>query len=221
MLILVEGQPGTGKSAGIEGLDPSTTLIIKPNVKDLPFAGSTKLYKEGENTVHTTELSAIRDLLIQANNGTKFKTVVIEDLTHFFNKRTMREAGVGGYEKWGKLAVDIFNSFLDLDGQLRDDLTVIVIAHVEVSRDASGNPVSVLQTPGKLLEKEIKIQSYVNYILHSDIEDGEDGKPYYYFLTNRDGSGREAKSPKGCLELKEPNDYQLIIEKIVKYRNNA
>ena len=45
-MILVIGDPGTGKSTAIEGLDPKSTVIIKPNNKQLPFRGSSKLYNE-------------------------------------------------------------------------------------------------------------------------------------------------------------------------------
>ena len=38
-------------------------------------------------------------------------------------------------------------------------------------------------------------------------------------LLAKKGSGKEAKSPEGCLELREPNDYTLIIDKIDAYRN--
>jgi hypothetical protein len=217
-LILVEGSPGTGKSTAIKNLDPSTTLIIRPNNKDLPFKGARKKYIEGENVLTVNSLQSIRDLLIQVNNGSKFKTVVVEDTTHLYSKRVMNESGERGYDKWVRLAVDIFNSFLDIEAILREDLYVIIIGHTQMTRDSSGNTVTNLQTPGRLLEDSIKIPSYFTYVLHSDVEDSEEG-PRYYFLTNKDGSGKEAKSPEGCLELKEDNDYQLIINKIEDYQN--
>jgi len=78
-MILVEGCPGSGKSRAIVNLDPSTTFIIKPNSKDLPFVGSRSLYKEGINVTRTTDFSVVREILEKINKGTKFKTVVIED----------------------------------------------------------------------------------------------------------------------------------------------
>lgn len=218
-MILVEGQPGTGKSRAIKNLDPATTLIIKPNNKDLPFKGGNVFYKKGDNVVITTSFKEVRDFLLKANQGTKFKTIIIEDLTHFFSKRVMTDAGDKGYDKWTKLAVDTFEGFLEIEDLLRDDLWLIVIAHTQTAMDYDGNQSSVLQTPGKLLENVIKIPSYFTYVLHSDVEQTEDGEQKYFFLTNKNGSGKEAKSPEGCLELKEPNDYRAIIDKIEAYQN--
>jgi hypothetical protein len=90
-----------------------------------------------------------------------------------------------------------------------------VIAHTKTDKDGQ----SVLHTPGKLLEDAIKIPSYFTYVLHSNVEEGEDGLPRYYFLTNRIGDGKEAKSPEECLETKEENDYKAIIDKIEAYHN--
>ena len=42
-------------------------------------------------------------------------------------------------------------------------------------------------------------------------------KMEYSLLTNSDGL-RLAKSPEGCLEKFEPNDYALILNKIHKYQ---
>lgn len=218
-LILLEGMPGSGKSRSIKNLDANTTLVITPNGKDLPFAGSRKMYKEGENMITTSDLHTLRKTIQKANEGKKFKTIIVEDLSHYFNKRTMADMNEKGYDKWNRLAVDVFNSFLDIESSLRDDLYIVIIAHVETSRDASGNPVSSLYTPGTLLDRNIKIPSYFTYVLHADVEN-QDGTPHYYFLTNLDGSGREAKSPEGCLDLKEENDCATIISKIEKYQNS-
>lgn len=218
-LILVEGQPGTGKSRSIVGLDPAKTLIIKPNNKDLTFPGGRSKYKVGDNVVVTSNLKDVQPIIKKANEGTRFTTIVLEDFSHFITKRLMTEASEKGYEKWTRLAVDVFESFLDIEDRLRPDLYVIVIAHTQTQkRDADDTPMFVLQTPGKLLDSQIKIPSYFTYVLHSDVEETENGIKYY-FLTNWDGSGREAKSPEGCLDINEPNDLGHIISKIEKYQN--
>ena len=218
-MILVEGSPGSGKSRAIVNLNPETTLIIKPNSKDLPFAGSRNRYKEGVNVIRVNEFKEVRAALERVNKGTAFQTVIIEDISHLFSRRVMGEANDKGYEKWTNLAVDAFSALIEMENVFRDDLTVIVIGHIQIDKDQSGFNHSTLLTPGKLLEAVIKIPSYFTYVLHSDIEEGLDGVPNYYFLTNKDGSGREAKSPEGCLNLREPNDYAAIIEKIKAYHN--
>jgi hypothetical protein len=220
-MILVEGAPGTGKSRAILNLNPETTLIIKPNNKDLPFPGSRVKYVDGVNVVKTTDFADVRSTLEAVNKGTHFKTVIIEDITHLFSKRVMHDASDTGYAKWTNLAIDAFSALVDMEEQFREDLTVIIIGHTQVDKDQNGFNTYVLQTPGKLLENVIKIPSYFTYVLHTDVEEGLDGIPTYYFLTNRDGSGKEAKSPEGCLNLREPNDYALIIEKIDAYHNKA
>jgi hypothetical protein len=218
-MILAMGEPGTGKSAAIENLDPKTTYLIRPNTKDLPFKGSRSIYsRENKNTSIITSLTQIGGLLKKINAGKNFKTVIIEDITHFFNRRVMKDASLKGFDKWNELAVDTFNSILGFEEQLRDDLYVILVGHVEESMNSDGESKGSLLTPGKLLDRSIKISSYVTYVLHTDVRE-EDGEIKYRFLTNRDGGGREAKSPKGCLELLENNDYKAIIDKIEAYHN--
>jgi len=131
----------------------------------------------------------------------------------------MNEANEKGYDKWTRLAVDTFKALIDLEDELREDLTIIVIGHTQIDKDQNGFNTITLQVPGRLLENVIKIPSYFTYVLHSDVEEDSEGNPHYYFLTNRDGSGKEAKSPEGCLELREPNDYATIIAKIDAYHN--
>jgi len=218
-LIIVEGEPGTGKSRGIMNLDPKTTLILSPNNKDLPFPGGRRLYsKELKNLVQLNSIAQIGDILKKVNEGKAFKTVIIEDITHFFTRRVMEDAAVKGYDKWTEFAYDVFFSILDFEKYLRDDLYLIVIGHTNSQTLSNGTVKYFLQTPGKLLDNTVKIPSHSTYILHTSVDE-VDGKIVYRFLTNRDGTDREAKSPEGCLELFEPNDYQLIIDKIEKYQN--
>jgi hypothetical protein len=221
-IILVEGAPGTGKSRATKNLDPSTTFIIKPNNKDLPFPGSRKLWNaESGNLVVTKHLDEVGAYLKKINEGIKFKTVIVEDLTHYFSNRVMKEAKIKGYDKWTNLAYDTFMNLLGIEDSLREDLYVIIIGHVETSTDTEGNKTVELQTPGRLLSNVVKIPSYVTYVMHTEVREKTDGSIEYLFLTNRDGSGKEAKSPEGCLDLYMPNDYKLIIDSIEKYHNGG
>lgn len=218
-LLLTIGEPGTGKSRAIKNLDPETTMIIKPNYKDLPFEGGRELWNtEKGNVFYTRDFLELKAVLDKINKGTKFKVVVIEDISHFFSERVMKEAAIKGYDKWNMLAADTYKGLLSLENELREDLYVILIGHVDFVEDSSGNRSIALLTPGKMLDRYVKISSYVTYVLHTDVKSGDD-KIEYSFLTNKDGSGREAKSPEGCLSLFEPNDYNHVIKKIEAYQN--
>ncbi len=216
-IILAIGEPGSGKSRAILNLDENTTLLIKPNRKELPFKGGAVKYSVDKgNVVNCTTFPALKDILTKANAGTKFKTIVIEDFTHFLTNRVMGDAKLTGFQKWTDLAVDVFQGLIKIEETLRNDLNVIVIGHVERGTDITGNSVITLQTVGKLLDNQIKIPSYFTYVLHSNVQE-INGKMEYSFLTNSDGV-RLAKSPEGCLDKFEPNDYALILDKINKYQ---
>lgn len=216
-IILTIGEPGTGKSRGILNLDENTTLLIKPNRKELPFKGGAVKYSvEKGNVVNCTTFPELKTILTGANSGKKFKTIVIEDFTHFLTSRVMADAKVNGFQKWTDLAVDVFQGLIKIEEQLREDLNVIVIGHTERGTDVNGNSIITLQTVGKLLDNQIKIPSYFTYVLHSNVQE-INGKMEYSFLTNSDGV-RLAKSPEGCLDKFEPNDYALILNKIHKYQ---
>jgi len=131
----------------------------------------------------------------------------------------MRDAKLKSYDKWTDLAVDTYNALIKVSNNLREDLWLIVIGHTTTSTDVQGNQIITLQSPGKLLENSIKVPSYFTYVLHTDPVMGADGKMEYRFLTNTDGV-RIAKSPEGCLDLYEDNDYAKIINKIETYQKS-
>lgn len=97
-IILVIGEPGSGKSRAILNLDEKTTLLVKPNNKELPFKGGAVRYsKEKGNVVNCSTFPALKDILTKANETTKFNTVVIEDFTHFLTSRVMGDAKITGF----------------------------------------------------------------------------------------------------------------------------
>jgi len=227
--ILVIGEPGTGKSRAIKNLDPETTVILKPNAKELPFRGAAKLYIPNKNLFVVKRLVAIRDkdkkvtvhgvdsLLDEINKIKRIKTVVIEDLTHYFSKRIIDERAIKGYDKWTELAAHTKIAIIDKESELRPDLNLIVIGHVSASQDAAGKSSVNIQTPGKLMDNSIKIPSYFTYIFHTVVEEDGDGVTQYRFLTNKDGV-REAKTPEEMFPKYIPNDYKTIIETIDAYQ---
>ena len=97
-IILAIGEPGSGKSRAILNLDENTTLLVKPNRKELPFKGGAVKYSaEKGNVVNCSTFPDLKVILTKANDGTKFKTIVIEDFTHFLTSRVMADAKTTGF----------------------------------------------------------------------------------------------------------------------------
>lgn len=216
--ILVLGEPGTGKSAAIENLDPKTTVIITPNNKPLPFLGGQAKFSSAlKNRFMFQTFKAVGDVLNEINTkAPHVKTIVIEDFTHYISKKVMDDSNTKGYEKWTELAVLAYNNIIDKAiNSLRVDLDVILIAHVNAVSDAAGNMEVGLQTAGKLMDQAIKIPSYFTYILHAMVDfSGEE--PVYMFQTNRDNV-RMAKTSKGMFPFVIPNDYKAVLARIHSY----
>lgn len=215
--ILVIGEAGSGKSRAIKNLDPKRTVILRPNRKDLPFQGSMLMYKEGDNEFTLTTFKEVGKMLNEINNGKTIDTVIIEDVTHFLSRRVIDDGLRKDYDKWTELAIDVFNNIVKFDSIKRDNLNLIMIGHTMQSSSVSGGSIITLRTPGRFLDEKINIPSYFTYVLHTDVSI-VDEKPNYRFLTNTDGF-RAAKSPEGCLDLYEPNDYRIILDKIDIYKN--
>ena len=153
--LLVIGEPGTGKSRAMLNLDPESTAVISPNNKELPFRGSASRFnKEKQNYFKVTSFEGVKRVIEGINaKMPNVKCIVIEDITHYFSERVMRDAKIKSYDKWTDLAVDTFNALIKVESDLRDDLWLIVIGHTTTSTDVQGNQIITLQTPGEWLAR--------------------------------------------------------------------
>lgn len=217
--ILVIGRQGSGKSTGFRNMSPDDTIIITPNAKALPWEGSAKQYIVGVNRIQTNKLTDLPATLKLINDTMLgIKTVLIEDLTHYMSARTLspeftsRKFGGDAFAKWGEFGADVAAVIMGAEN-FRDDLTIVYHGHTEIDDEGQ----VVLQTAGKLLDRDIKLQSYFTYVLHALIIK-EDNKIQHKYLTNNDGV-HEAKTPMGCFtDRLIDNDISKVIERIKQYQ---
>jgi hypothetical protein len=219
-MILLYGKSGAGKSTSLRNLPSDKTYVIKPNNKAMPFPGGSVRYKaEGEkkNVVMTKDVSKIPGLL--KTIATKYpdkKYIVVEDFTHFLNARTLSTdfRAEGGFGRWNDFGADVYEAIAGASEQIRPDLNIIIIGHVESKDDGMMN----FKTSGKLLDREVDIPSYFTYQFYAHIRKTTEGK-HHLFMTN--GTGLiEAKTPMGFfLNENVPNDMMKIIERLDAFEN--
>jgi hypothetical protein len=215
-LILNIGPSGSGKTSGLRNLPPEKTLFVKPNPKSLLFPGSDK-YVIGRNTIITDSMDMAKRALLEKKES--FTYFVVDDLNHFFNARTTSAAfiaakeGGAAFAKWNQFAADILQAFVLVANQLPINSYLFLIAHTELKDDGTVG----MQSSGKLLESNLYIPGYTNFVLHSMVI-GDAKDPNYVYLTNTDGI-RLAKSPIGILDKSIPNDMMKVIQRIEDFKS--
>ena len=213
-VICVMGDPGAGKTTSLINLDPATTFIIDADRKGLSWRGWKNQYnKENKNYVRTSNTTTI-ETVMQKMQGefSHVKVLVIDTLNAIMIDDEMQRMAEKGYDKWQDLATCIWRIVSDFH-LLRDDLTVICIAHTQTDRDDSGFYFTRIKTSGKKLDKIALESKFTTVLLAKSIG----GK--YVFETQANHS--TAKSPMGCFENKEiDNDMKSIIETLTKYEED-
>lgn len=187
--ICIMGVSGAGKTSSIRNLDPKTTLIIDADGKGLSWKGWKSQYnKEAKNYVKTNYPSGVERYLLYVNgqehdqrgdvvasknkDGLKYKVVVIDTLNGIMIGEEQRQMRTKGYDKWADLANNIW-SVLELALTLRDDLTVVFMAHSETVSDDYGIVETHIATSGRKLRKMVP-ESKINTVLLAEInDDGE------------------------------------------------
>lgn len=230
--ILVLGDPGTGKSTAAENLDPNTTFIICSDRKPLPFRYWRNKYKtvkkengkldlQASNYYSTDNPSVILNLMSAiSENKPETKVIILDTITAVMENEYMSRIKEKGFSKFEDTALDTFNLLIAPD-TLRDDLTVIILGHTEDNTDLDGvRKTSFKVVGGKLIGQNIKPEARFTNVFYTDVIMEDDGKPHYYFLTQCNGTNTCRTQKDLFIDLRIPNDYQYILDKIKEYEGN-
>ena len=226
--LLILGSSGTGKSHSIKYLNPATTVVLCPDRKELPFKGSTKLYKtiykEGtkefsgakSNFIPVNTMKEVRRLVnMIATKRPEITAVVIDTITYAMIDSVMRELKTKGFDKFSEFADELYQLLNDIPN-LRDDLTVVFMAHTE-NDSVDGVAVISFKIPaGKFTREKIVPEGLFTIVLYTDSV-MVDGKPTYFFTTQNSGVNT-CKSPEGMFpDLRIENNLQYVLDCIQAY----
>ncbi len=212
-VICIMGESGTGKTTSMRNLDPRSTLYIDCDKKGLSWKGWRSQYNaEACNYVKSDVPAVVLKYLQYANenpNGKRFKTVVVDTLNGIMIADEMRRAKEKNYDKWVDLAQSIYD-IVDYALVMRDDLTVVFVAHTQTDHDDNGYLFTRIKTSGRKLDK-ITLESKFTTVLLAKCTDGN-----YVFETQANRS--TAKSPMGLFEAREvPNDIKAVIDALQEF----
>lgn len=194
-VICVMGESGSGKTTSMRNLDPQSTCYIDCDKKGLSWKGWKKQYNtENKNYVCTDKQDVALKMMQRINSQPEFehiKTVVVDTINGIMVADEMRRSKEKGYDKWLDLACSIYD-IVDYALTMRDDITVIFVAHTQTDHDDNGYMFTRIKTSGKKLDK-ITLESKFPTVLLAKVIDGK-----HVFETKANFS--TAKSPMGAFD---------------------
>ena len=209
--ICIFGESGSGKTTSMRNLDPNITFYMDCDGKGLSWKGWKNQYSlEKKNYFKTDNPGAVLSLMNKIDKEqTHFKYLVIDTLNGIMIGDEMRRLKEKGYDKWQDLAQSVYE-IVDVSNKLRDDLTVILIAHSQTEDDGNGNTFTRIKTNGKKLNK-ISLETKLTTVLLAKCKEGK-----YVFETQANNS--IAKSPMGAFDTFEvENDIVKVLEALSEF----
>lgn len=221
-LILVYGQPASGKTFAVKTLAPEKTIIIDGDRKNaLPWRGWKKNYSvERKNFFPAQSLDKTINIIEAVAKADDYKHITnivvdglnnimgIEETATYFGKRPQyKDNKFALYEAIKHKTIWL----IEIAKGYRSDLNIIFNAHVETADPYAPGEVDHLLTPGKSLGKQRKLEAAFNYTFYAKV----DKEGNHFFETAPINS--TARSPEGCFPAQIPNDLQLVIDTIDAY----
>ena len=209
--IIIMGESGAGKTTSMRNLNPETTFYVDSDKKGLNWKGWKEQYSlDKKNYMSTSDSKMIKNLLSKINTEqTQIETVAIDTLNGIMIDEEFARMKEKNYDKWQDLAYSIYD-IVAYANTLRDNLTIVFVAHSQTERDDTGFYFTRVKTSGKKLDK-IVIESKVSTVLLAKCVDGK-----YIFETKNNNS--TVKTPLGAFEEETiENDIVKVLEALKDY----
>ena len=210
-VICIAGESGSGKTTSCRNLDPKTTYYIDCDKKGLSWKGWRNQYNTENKNYYCDDHpeNVIKIMRGISEKRLDINVLIIDTIGSIMVSDEMRRSKEKGYDKWIDLATCIWE-IIDIAYTLRDDLTIIFIAHTQTERDDNGYLFTRIKTSGKKLDK-ICLESKFTTVLISKCINGE-----FVFETHANNS--TAKSPMGLFDEDTiPNDILSVINLLKEF----
>lgn len=210
-LIGIMGEPGTGKSTSLKGLNPDETFYCDCDGKGLNWRGWRQQYNSEKKNYAKTNFPQIVTKYLNnvSEKAPHIKYFVVDTVNNLMVSDEMRRCREKGYDKWLDLAACVWD-LVDSPVSLREDLTVILLFHTQTEMTDDGYMFTRIKTNGRKTEKN-NIDSKFNWLLRSVKVDGK-----YYFETTANNS--TARTPLDAFsEDLIPNDITNIINTMEEF----
>lgn len=173
-VICIAGESGSGKTTSMRNLDPETTMYIDCDKKGLSWKGWRNQYNgEKKNYLKTDFPQVALQALKKIDKEEQYKhirVVVVDTINGLMIADEMRRCKEKGYDKWQDLAQSIYD-LIDYALTMRDDVTIIFVAHTQTDHDDNGYMFTRIKTSGRKLDK-ITLESKFSTVLLSKCVDG-------------------------------------------------
>lgn len=214
-VIGVMGESGSGKTTSMRNLPPEETFYIDCDKKGLNWKGWKDQYVLKKNYGRSDSFKGVSVMLQKIDKDEEWKHiryVVIDTINGMMVAEEMRILAMQAGDKrsaWSDLAQNGW-SIINQALTMRDDLTVIILAHSETVSDDNGIIRTRIKTNGRKLEKLV-LESKMTTVVWAVRQDGK-----YKFILSADGS--TCKVPLGAFDTDEcPNDIMIVIKALEDY----
>lgn len=198
---LILGKSGSGKSASLRNLPPTSVALIQVIPKPLPFKGA-KAWKP----YVTDDWQKVIGRCVQATKHDR-KIIVIDDFQYILANEFMRRSEEKGFDKFTEIGRHTWNIFEALL-RLPDDVRVYILSHTE---ETDAGQIK-MKTIGKMLDEKITLEGMVTIVLRAVVQDGQ------HLFSTRNNGADTTKAPIGMFDDNYiENDLATVDAAVVEY----